>query len=64
MALKLKEGQEVTINVPFTFTIGEVGTYTNKVLETIDDCKEEVLAEIENGGLESGEVYMTVEGEN
>ena len=59
MALKLEKGQEVTINVPFTFTIGEVGKHTNKVLETIDDCEAEVLAEIENGL--GPDVYMTVE---
>ncbi|HPV57630.1 MAG TPA: hypothetical protein PKW61_10925 [Tenuifilaceae bacterium] len=63
MALKLEMGQEVTINIPFTYTIGEEGIYTGKILETIEDCKAEVLAEIENGTLDDGEVYMTVEGQ-
>lgn len=61
MALKLENEQEVTINVPFTYIIGEVGTYTNKILKTVEDCKAEVLAEIENGI--DGEIFMTVAGE-
>ena len=55
---KLKEGQEVTINVPFTYTIGEEGPVTGKVLETIQDCKDEAEAELLNGL--SGEIFMTV----
>jgi uncharacterized membrane protein len=61
MALKLVKGQEVTINVPFTYTIGEEGAVTGNVLETIEDCKAEVLAEFERGF--DDEVYMVVEGE-
>ena len=60
MAHKLKEGQVVTINIPFVYTIGEEGFHTGKVLETIEDCKDEVLAEIEAGVLSEGEVYMEV----
>ena len=59
MAQKLVKGQEVTINVPFTYTIGDEGCKTGKILETIEDCKAEVQAELDEG-LE-GEVYMTVE---
>lgn len=59
--LKLKKGQEVTINIPFTYTIGEEGFHSGKVLETIEDCKNEVLAEIEAGVLNNGEVFMNVE---
>ena len=58
--LKLKKGQEVTINIPFTYTIGEEGCHTGNVLETIEDCKNEVLAEIESGVLNEGEVYLEV----
>ncbi len=58
MAHKLKEGQTVTINIPFTYTIGEEGYRTGKVLETIEDCKNEVLAEIEAGVLSESEVFM------
>lgn len=57
---ELKEGTNITINIPFTYTIGDEGFYSNKVLKTIKDCKDEVLAEIENGVLNHDEVYMTV----
>lgn len=60
--LKLKEGQEVTINLPFCYTIGEEGPATGKILETIEDCKDEVRAEIENGTLESYNLTLNVEG--
>ena len=53
---QLKEGQEITINIPFAFTIGDVGVNSNKVLKTIQDCKDEVLLEIESGIC--GEVFM------
>lgn len=58
---KLKTGEEVTVNIPFTYTIGEEGFYTGKVLETIQDCKNEVLAEIEAGVLSTNEVFMEVD---
>ncbi len=58
---KLKEGQEVTINIPFTYTIGEEGIYTNKVLETIEDCKNEVLAEIDSQEFACSQVGLSVE---
>jgi len=56
---KLKEGQEVTINIPFTYTIGEKGYYSGELLKTIQDCMNEVRAEIDNGNLE-GYVFMKV----
>ena len=46
---KLKHGQEIKLNVPFIYTIGEEGAITGNVLETIEDCMEEVRAEIEQG---------------
>ena len=58
---KLEKGQEVTINIPFTYIIGEEGFHSGKVLETIEDCKNEVLVEIESGVLNENEVFMTVE---
>ena len=58
---ELKKGQDVTINVPFTYTIGEMGFRTNKILNTIEDCKAEVLAEIESGVLNESEVFMEVQ---
>jgi len=54
----MKKGEEVTINIPFTYTIGEEGFNSGKVLNTVDDCKEEVLAEIENGVLNEEEAYL------
>lgn len=46
---KLKEGKEVTINVPFTYTIGEEDYNSGKILETIEDCMDAVRTELENG---------------
>ena len=46
---KLEHGQEIKLNVPFIYTIGEEGAITGNVLETIEDCMEEVRAEIEQG---------------
>ena len=46
---KLQKGEYVTVNIPFTFTIGEVGIFTGKVLRTINDCENEVRAEVESG---------------
>lgn len=59
MAQKLKKGQEVTVLIPFTYTIGDYGFYTDKKLLTVKDCKDEVLAEIEAGVLGEG-VFMDV----
>ena len=52
------ENQEVTINIPFTYTLGEEGTFSGKILETVEDCMEEVLAELEHGI--DGDPYMEV----
>lgn len=56
---KLEEGSEVTINVPFTYSIGDEGPITGKVLETVQDCKDEVEAELLSGL--SGDIYMTAD---
>lgn len=45
----LKKGESVTISIPFTYRIGETGFHSGKVLLTVDDCKNEVLAEIQAG---------------
>jgi hypothetical protein len=58
---KLKNGEEVTINIPFTYSIGDMGYYTGKILTTIEDCKAEVLAEIGAGVLNDNEVFLTVQ---
>ena len=57
---KLKKGQSVTINIPFVYTIGEEGYHSNKVLLTIEDCENEVRAEIENGVLNETEVMLEI----
>lgn len=46
---KLQDGENVTVNIPFTYTIGEEGPVTGKVLRTIEDCENEVRAEVEAG---------------
>lgn len=61
--MTLENGQEVTINIPFTYTIGEMGFHSGKVLKTVQDCKDEVLAEIEAGVLTNNEVFMEVADE-
>ena len=53
--------KQVTINIPFTYTIGERGYYTDKILNTVDDCKREVLAEIEAGVLNESDIYFETE---
>lgn len=58
---KLKEGQTVTILIPFTYTIGEEGYQSGKAkLETIEDCENEVRAELENGIVTADEVMLEV----
>ena len=59
--IKRYDGQEITINIPFTYTIGEVGYWTGRTLETIEDCKNEVLAEIDASVLNTNEIFLTVE---
>lgn len=46
---KLQDGENVTVNIPFTYTIGEPGPITGKILRTIEDCENEVRAEVEAG---------------
>lgn len=58
MAYKI--GDDITINIPFTYTIGEEGYYTKKKLLTPEDCKEELLAEIKNGVLNTENILMEV----
>ncbi len=45
----LQDGEMVTVNIPFTYTIGEEGPVTGKILRTIQDCEDEVRAEVERG---------------
>lgn len=57
---ELKTGDEVTINIPFTYTIGEIGYYTNKVISNIEDAKEELRAEIDENNFNSLNLYLEV----
>lgn len=57
---KLQDGQEVVINIPFTYYIGDDGYFTNKTLETIEDCKKDLIAELESGQRNFAELYMKV----
>ena len=57
---KLEKGQQITINIPFTYTIGEDGYHSGKVLKTIEDCENEVRAEIEDGVLNDAEVMLEI----
>ena len=61
MSAKLVVGQEVTILIPFTYTIGEEGNFSNKVLNTIEDCKNEVKAELDENNINSSNVYLKVQ---
>lgn len=51
---KLKKGTNVTVTIPFSYTIGDVGYYTGKTLETVEDCENEARAEMENGVIADG----------
>jgi hypothetical protein len=55
---KLKEGQEITVSIPFTYTVGQEGYYTSKKILTIQDAEDEVKAEIKAGVLVDNEVYF------
>jgi len=61
---KPKEDAEVTINIPFTYNIGDVGFYTDKTLETVQDCVEEVKAEINSGLFKNNDFSYEVDIEN
>lgn len=60
MSLLLKEGQEITVSIPFTYTVGQIGYYTGKPINSIEDAKEEVIAEIEANTLTDNEIYFEV----
>jgi hypothetical protein len=57
---ELEVGDEVTINIPFTYEIGDEGYHSGKDLNTIEDCMDEVRAEIEAGVLNEDEVFLEV----
>ena len=47
----LKRGEEITINVLSAHTVGKDGFNSGKVLETIEDSKNEVIEAIDNADL-------------
>lgn len=51
MEKKLEKGTFVTVNIPFSYEIGEEGYFSGKLLETIQDCEDEVYAELRAKGL-------------
>ena len=60
----LKKGTEVTVVIPFSYTIGEVGYHTGKILETVEDCEQEVRAEMESGVIAEGNFSLESKIEN
>jgi hypothetical protein len=52
--MKFEKGQEITINIPFTYTIGEEGFHSGKELNTLADCLNEIRAEIDEDALSEG----------
>lgn len=57
---KKVEDQKITINVPFTYYIGEEGPVTGKIINTVEDCMNEVKEEIRSGNLSNGDIFMKV----
>lgn len=56
--------KEITINIPFSYELDEVGFHSGKVLKTVADMKDEIRAELEAGVLTDGsEIMFTVENE-
>lgn len=56
---ELKEGTVVYVNIPFEYTIGEEGPTTGNILRTIEDCEDEVRAELESGVINGVDVFLT-----
>ena len=58
----MEHGTNIQVKIPFLYTIGEEGYYTDKVLNTVEDCIEEAKAEL--GANESFEdLFFEVETE-
>lgn len=61
MSKNLKDGTIVDISVPFSYTIGEEGPTTGNILRTVEDCENEVRAELDQGVVNGVSVCMTSE---
>ena len=57
----LQDGTIVDISVPFSYTIGEEGPTTGNILRTVEDCENEVRAELDQGVVNGVSVCMTSE---
>lgn len=55
---KLQEGTIVDIQIPFSYTIGEPNPVTGEVMETVADCKQAVIDEIDAGNLITTELVF------
>lgn len=56
--LPVEKLEEVTICIPFTYTLGEEGYHSGIVLNTIEDCMTEVRAEVKSGTLTEDELFL------
>ena len=50
--------KEITINIPFTYTLGEIGPTTRKILSSVEECMKEVRAEIDDGNITGSDVLL------
>ena len=57
----LVDGTIIDISVPFCYTIGEEGPTTGNILRTVEDCENEVRAEIDQGVINGLSMCMTSE---
>ena len=46
---KLEPGTQITVNIPFAYTIGEKGPVSGNTLNTIEDCEQELKNEFDAG---------------
>ncbi len=49
---KLEMDTDITVNIPFTYTIGDEGNMIGRPLLTLDDVFEEIRAELNEGCLD------------
>lgn len=55
----LENGTRVYVNIPFEYEIGEEGPTTGNILRTVEDCENEVRAELDNGVINGVSVLLT-----
>jgi hypothetical protein len=47
----MRKGEEIRLNIPFIYTIGEIGYHSGKEVLTYKDCEHEMLMDIQSGDL-------------